>query len=359
VEPLEFLRLHPPFDRLADTDMAVLSRSLEITYHPRDSKILRRGGPRSQHLYVVRKGSVRLERDGQLVQTIEEGECFGFPSLIGRTAPHVDAIVAEDTLLYQVPEQAFGSLMQARAFADFFLADLSQRLRRSMSVQSLPIGGELGTPVGRLPVTPPITLAPTLTAGDAARRMREAGVSAVLVEGDPPGILTDSDLRGKVLAEGRGPETQLGEIATRPIRTVSADTTLFETLVFMLEHHIHHAPLERDGQLTGILADTDLLRLHVKSPLYLLRNIERLRVPHDLPRYPLELSAMVEALLWGGLDATQVGPVVSRLNDALVGRLLRHAESEIGDPPVPYASRRSSGRPTASRSRPTASGSTT
>jgi CBS domain-containing protein len=227
--------------------------------------------------------------------------------------------------------------MERHQFAEFFLVDLSERLRRSVAVETLPIGGELATPVGRLQASPPIFISGGISIGEAARRMRGAGVSSVLVEGDPIGILTDRDLRSRVLAEGRGPDTRVEEVATRPVQTVSAQSTLFETLVFMLERRIHHAPLEDEGRITGIITDTDLLRLQVKSPLYLLRNIERLTIPGDLPRYVQELTAMVEALLWGGLDALQIGPVVSKLNDALVVRLLRWTEAELGPPPVPYA----------------------
>ena len=337
MDPIDFLMRHPPFDRLDRGGTRRLGESIEVAYAPRDTRILRRDGARSEFLYVVRKGAVRLERDGQLLQTIEEGECFGFPSLIGRAPPTVDAVAAEDTLLYQVPEAAFASLMEQKAFAEFFLADLNERLRRAASLQPNPVGGELTVPVGRLPVSPPLRIQPDATIGDAARRMRDAGVSSLLVEGEPLGILTDRDLRSRVLAEGLGPLTRVGDVATRPVRTIAVDATLFEVLVFMLEHRLHHAPVTLEGRIVGILTDTDLLRLQVKSPLYLLKHIERLAIPADLPRYAIELTAMVEALAWGGLHATQIAPVVSRVNDALVARLLRHVESELGPPPAPYA----------------------
>jgi len=337
MDPIQFLQAHPPFDRLAAGMLRELESGLEVTYHPRDARILLRGGPPNRHLFVIRKGTVRLEREGDLVQVLEDGECFGFPSLIGKTSPHVDVVAAEDTLIYQVPGEVFDRLMSVPEFAQFFLVDLSERLRQTSASRPLPLGRELGTPVGRLPVATPVSVPCETTVGDAARLMREKRISSVIVECEPPGILTDRDLRSRVLAEGRGPETKVGEVATRPMRTISADATLFETLVFMLEHHVHHAPLERDGHVIGIVTDTDLLRLYMKTPIYLLRNIERVSLPDDMARYDAELAGMVETMVWGGLTAAQVGPVVSRLNDALVARFLRIAESELGPPPVPYA----------------------
>jgi CBS domain-containing protein len=188
-----------------------------------------------------------------------------------------------------------------------------------------------------VPLAPAVVVAADLQVGDAARRMRDAGTSAVIIAGHPPGILTDSDLRGRVLAEGRGPHVTVAEVATRPVRVLDADATLFDALEFMLEQRVHHAALARDGEIVGILTDTDLLRLHVKSPLYLLRQVERLRIPDELPHYTRELTAMVRSLRGDGLEATRIGPVVSRLQDALVVRLIRHAERDLGPPPAAFA----------------------
>jgi CBS domain-containing protein len=124
MDPLDFLRGHQPFDRLGDGALEQVGASLEIAYCAAGTRILQRGGPASRYLYVVRKGTVRLERDDQLVQLIEAGECFGFPSLIGRASPHADAVAGEETLLYQLPADVFASLLARPSFAEFFLADL-------------------------------------------------------------------------------------------------------------------------------------------------------------------------------------------------------------------------------------------
>jgi CBS domain-containing protein len=338
MDPLEFLRAHPPFSRLGPETLRRVGDALEIAYAPRGARLLRHGGPPAAHLSVVRKGSLRLERDGRLLQVLEEGDCFGFPSLIGRASPHADVVAAEDVLVYQVPAAAFDELMRTSpAFVEAFVPELGARLRRAADLEPLPIAAELGAPVGTLALAAPVEVAAGTSVGEAARLMREAGTSAVIVTGEPRGLLTDSDLRGRVLAEGRGPQTAVGDVASRPVRTLSADATLAEALVFMLEHHVHHAPVESEGRIVAVLTDTDILRRQAKSPLYLVRAVERASGPEELRRYAIDLAAMVEALAWGGLDATRVGAIVARLNDALALRLLRLAEAELGPPPCPYA----------------------
>jgi CBS domain-containing protein len=338
MEPLEFLRRHPPFDRLAEHQLRHIEDGLEVSFSPRGERVLRRGGPRSEHLYVIRKGAVRLERDGQQVMALEEGDCFGFPSLIGRASPLADAVTAEDTLLYRLPETAFTSLLESSpAFAEFFLLDLAGRLRRTAEMEPMGLGSDLAIPARELSPREPVFVAATATVGEAARLMRSAGTGALLVSGPETGILTDRDLRTRVLAEGHGPDLPVERAMTRPVLTLPAGASLFEVLLFMLEHRVHHAPLAADGKIIGLIGDTDLLRLHLRSPLHLMHELERLRDPRTAAGYARELAAMVEVLAWGGADAAQIGRIVSRLNDALTASLLRLAEADLGPPPCRYA----------------------
>jgi len=337
LNPVEFLAGHPPFDRLGPQQLRLIEDGLEIAYLPRGSHVLRRGGPRSEHLHVVRRGVVQLERDGQLLQLLEEGESFGFPSLIGKTSPHVDVVAVEDTLEYRIPDETFQHLMAVPRFAEYFLIDLSSRLRQAASLDPLPVGAHLSTPASRLSLPAPASVSEAASVSDAARAMSQAGTSGVLVQGAPPGIVTDRDLRGRVLAAGLGPQTPVREVMSRPVLTLPVESSLFEVLVFMLEHGIHHVPLTEDDRVVALVTDTDLLRLQAKTPLYLLRAMDRADAQEASGDYTRELAGMVEMLFWSGLDATQIGRVVARLNDALVSRLLRRAEAELGLPPVAYA----------------------
>lgn len=337
MEPGEFLRRHPPFDRLAPGQMRDLEQDLEVVLLTRGAAALRRGGPRAEHLWIVRKGSVRLERDGQLVQVLEEGDAFGFPSLIGRAPPHVDAVAAEETLAYRLPAATFDRLMDVPSFSEFFLLDLTDRLKRAAEPAPQPFGADLARPARALVTREPVRIGADATVGEAARRMRDEGVSSVLVDGDPAGILTDRDLRARVLAEGLGPDARVDAVATRPLVTLDAAASMFEVLLFMLERRVHHAPLVEAGRVTGVLTDTDLLRAQVASPLALLKRISSADGARDLGHYADALAAMVDSMESGGLEAVQVARVVSRLNDALVVALLRTAEAELGPPPGPYA----------------------
>ena len=97
LDPVAFVRSTPPFDGLPPEAFATAAHAIEIVFHPSGTRLLSRGGEPSRHLYVIRKGAVRLEREGQTVQLLEEGEVFGFTSLISGEAT-LDVMVEEDLL---------------------------------------------------------------------------------------------------------------------------------------------------------------------------------------------------------------------------------------------------------------------
>jgi CBS domain-containing protein len=176
------------------------------------------------------------------------------------------------------------------------------------------------------------------TVEDAARAMREADASAALVGGPrPTGIVTDSDLRRRVVAEGLDPATPAREVMSRPLRTLDARTPLYGALLMMLEENVHHVPVVRDGEVVGLVSERDLLRRQVRGPLMLLSRIESIDSPAALEGYAEGIAATAESLLAGGLEPVRIARVIASLNDALTRRLVRLAEAELGEPPCAYA----------------------
>src|ERR671911_7477 len=91
----------------------------------------------------------------------------------------------------------------------------------------------LTLPVRNLIKGTPIFVASNATVSHAAHAMQSARVGSALVATDPPGIVTDRDLRGRVLAQGLGPEAPVSQVMSRPIKTIDADVPVFAALQIM------------------------------------------------------------------------------------------------------------------------------
>ena len=337
LDPEEFLRVHPPFDRLPAAAMEAVGKSLEIEYAGRNTTILSRSEPRNERLFVVRRGVVRLEAEKRRIELLEEGECFGFPSLISGGSPTVDVIAEEECLLYRIPKTTFDRLMDEPSFAAFFVGGIQQRLRRALRSEPTLMTADLASPARDLCDRPPVSVAPDATVAEAARAMSTANVSSVLIDTEPPAILTDRDLRNRILARGLPSDTPVSRAWTRPVHTLDASASLYAMLVFMLDRRVHHVPLVEDGEVVGVVTDTDLLREHLTSPFHVLRSIDRSASPELLTDYANRLTGLVDGMVVSGLDAIQVARIVSTLNDAVMARVARAAEEELGPPPCRYA----------------------
>ncbi len=334
---LEFLRTQHPFHHLSETELQDLAGAANTADHPAGARILVQGGAPSTFLYVLLQGEVDLLRDGQVVKILEPGDCFGYPSLIGGTPPAFHAEARAASTVCRIPAPVFQGLLGNRRFAEYFLKDLGDRLRQVTTTAVKGMGGELSAALGELGLAEPVTIAGTATVGQAAVAMRDARQDVVLVTGESTGIITDHDFQVKVLAEGRGPDTLVDAVATRPVKTLPADTPVHAALLFMLENRIHHLPVTRDGRLAGLVSATDLLRHQTRNPLFMMRQLENLQSREALGSYAGDLAGMVERLFFGGLKVAQIGRITASMNDALLRRLLDLAERDLGEPPCPYA----------------------
>ncbi|MEN8131002.1 MAG: DUF294 nucleotidyltransferase-like domain-containing protein, partial [Pseudomonadota bacterium] len=333
-----FVQAQAPFDHLTDTELKRLEQSIETADIPLGTHILIQNGPPSRCLYIIRKGAIRLVRDGQIVEVLHAGKFFGYPSMLNQKSPYYDVVAEEDTLIYCIPEQVFHALINNATVAEFFLKNLSKRLHSVSRDETLPLTGNLTTLVGDLISHPPVSVSATATVAVAAEAMHKAWVDAALVKSEPMGIITDRDCLVRVLAQGLGPETLVETVMTQPVKSFPVDTPVYAALVFMLEHNIHHLALARDGGIVGVITADTLLRHQVKNPLYFMRQLEHSDDPaKTLSKYTLDVAETVETLYKSGLDVAQIGRIVANLNATLIRRLIRLAEQELGPAPTPYA----------------------
>ncbi len=335
MDHLDWLCDQPPFSLLGPPGRAELARGLEVTYLPTGSFVGRRGSP-LDHVWVVRRGAVRRHQPGPDV-VVEEGEVIGaIEALAGAgAAPGAETAAAplgadheviEDTLAVLVPVASFQRLAADEAFRAA-VARRSRPDRRGLTVAVHAVAG------------PAQWIEPDRTVGEAARLMDAGRTDAVLVAGpggDGVGILTARDLRSRVLAVGRGPDTLVSEVATAHALTIDPATPLTDAIVFLVEHDIHHAPVGTEGTVTALLSNHDILAHHGNDAFSLLRRLSR-GDGGERAAFGAQVTETVRGLLAADVGAGAVGRAVSSLVDGLMRSLCLEAEAELGPPPVPYA----------------------
>ena len=161
---------------------------------------------------------------------------------------------------------------------------------------------------------------------DASSLMSRLGVSSIVVteNGLPVGIVTDRDLRNKVIARGLDPSgLKIMEIMTSPLITIGEQEFLFEALHRISRHGIHRIVITgSDGSLTGIITDSDILRLQTNSPQRLVRLIEEATTPEELKQLHQKVQKLVEHLIGTGVRIQELVRLIARMNDQILIRLI-------------------------------------
>ena len=155
--------------------------------------------------------------------------------------------------------------------------------------------------------------------------------------GDSFGIVTDRDLRRRVIAADLSPDEPVSAIMTAPAYTVTADRLGDDVLLDMLERNVHHIPvLSPAGQVLGVVDDGDLVAAEGRKPLLLRRAIALADSPAELAAAVAGLNPAIIALHDARVTAEHLTAVRSVVLDALTRRLVELAVRDAGPPPVPF-----------------------
>ncbi len=328
----DFLAAHPPFADLPAAALTALPARLAVEYRRRGAVVLA-AGERPAGLYVVRSGAVETrDGDGSLVDRGGAGTLVGESLVTGAAQPAVAAY--EDTLLLLVPEDVLAELVAQHPPLAAYLAGhgLRGRPERDEPRAARVTAREIA-------IRPPVTVEAGSSVAEAARLMTDERIASLLVvEGDRlVGILTDRDLRGRVLAAGRDPATTVGEVMTADPVTTGPDALAVELQLELVRHHIHHLPVLVDGTPVGMVSATDLLRLERDNPVHLGSEAARAQTVAEVVQVAHRLGRLVEGLARRGANALDAGRVVTAVGDAIERRLLTLAETELGPAPVSWA----------------------
>jgi CBS domain-containing protein len=312
---------------------------IEEALFPEGATILRRDADPPNVLYVIRRGAVEVRVEDIILDVLGEGECFGHSSLLAQEGPIATVVAHQDTVCYLVPRRIALEVFESEAGRAYVYGLLRWVFHAS--------GDRLlaARPDSRLHRLesflrrPPVTIGPEAPAADAAARMAEERVSSLLVPMRGGwGILTDRDLRTKVVAARRSLDLPVEQIATFPARTLPASTAASDALVEMFAEGMHHLPItDAQGRILGVLTDTDLMGVGRHTLFALRSSILGATDSDQAVAKARELPHDVVALVEAGADPIGIGRNIALVLDSLTERLLHLGIDELGDPPASWA----------------------
>lgn len=324
---LDFLTRYPPFDALPEATLQALGSRLSVSY-------LRQGEawPSQPALSIIRAGAFELyDQHGELLDRLMEGELLGVQSLLARQPANIQATCIEDALLITLSVEDCDWLRQTAPPVDDFLKSLAERRiawsQRNAQQQRLPSSDRVASCMS----TALLSASPELPIRQAAQQMAERGVGSILILDQDAlvGIVTDRDLRKRVVATGLDIDTPIGDITTTAPITISPNAAIFDAMLIMAEHDIHHLPVVGD-QLLGLTTSTDVLRYRELDPVHVIQRIKRCHDVQALGEVVASFRQVLQALWAQGEEGLSLSRFYSKFWDVVSRRLLAMHSQALG-----------------------------
>jgi CBS domain-containing protein len=337
----DFLRSHPPFDALEPADIEHASASVEVEFFLAGTTIFAQDARPIEHLRVVRTGAVEIVLEDRVLDLLVPGELFGHASMLSGLPPGFSARAQEDTLCYRIPA-AVARAMLARPESVGFVARslLEMHARWPPSLAASEIEPDpANQPVAAVLRDPPLLCSPATTIREAAAKMAAAAANAIVIELDGSlGILTDRDLRSRVVATGVSYDAPVSSVMSAPAYTVGPDRLGGDVLLEMLDRGVRHFPvLTAGGEVIGVVEAVDLQAVETLSSFHLRRAIARADSVAELARAAQSLRPAVVALHEARMGASSVAAIYSVVLDALTRRLIELALAGAGRAPAEFS----------------------
>ncbi|MFP4043703.1 MAG: DUF294 nucleotidyltransferase-like domain-containing protein [Rhodosalinus sp.] len=293
-------------------------------------EVLREAGEALAFVAVLASGQVaRLDARGEKVAELAPGATISGRAVLRRETARNTVRATEPSTVLTLDEETFRALCRdVPAFGRFFAAAPARPARPDLA--SLPLTA--------LMTRDPITCAPETPARQAAALMHARRISSLCVTRDERllGILTLRDLTGRLLAEGRDPDTPVGEVMTAAPVTLPPSALGSDVLALMMERGIGHVPIMEGARLAGIVTQTDLTRVQALGTGELVRGVAQAPDAAAMARVTARLPELLAQLVAGGARPEAVTRQITDVADAATRRLLALAEADLGAPPVPY-----------------------
>ncbi len=346
----DFLKNFPPFSFLKQRDLENISEQITIIYKEKDSLVFAVNEDPHESFYVVHKGAVALRADQQsdIMDMCDEGDIFGLRPLIANENYKMEARTYEETILYAVPISVFRPYaLENKSVGNFLIESFASNTLNpfSKSHRGKLYGDEIEVDTKLLDLQEVkyskkiISCSPLTTAKEVAEIMLNKNVGAILVVENslPIGIITDKDLRNKIVTGAFPITTPALEIMTTPVITYPTKMTITQAQIAMMKSDISHLCITKDGttnsKAVGMLSKHDVMVSIGNNPAVLIRAIKRAKKFKKIKLIRANITHLLQGYLEQNIPMMLTSKIISELNDACTKQVIAIVLKKMDTPP--------------------------
>jgi CBS domain-containing protein len=351
----DFLKDFPPFSFLNKMDLEKLSEQISIIYKDKDAVIFAENEKTHDSFYVVHKGAVALKKSTKntVLDMCDEGDIFGLRPLLAQENYIMEAVAHEESILYAIPIAVFKPYaLENRTVGNFLIESYASNTRNPYSdIHKDKLYGDedvhdtMHSHTNSFDLTPIkyskkiVTCSPSTTARDVAKIMNKKKVGAILIVDEmlPIGILTDKDLRNKIVTGDYSILTTAETIMTKPVITYPKKMTVTEAQMAMMKSNISHLCLTKDGTVNtkavGILSKHDVMVALGNNPAVLIKALKRAKKIKEIKPIRNRIMQLLQGYLDQNIPMTLISKIITELNEACTTRVIEMCIEKMSSPP--------------------------
>lgn len=333
----DFIASSAPFDTLSKEERASLIKNAELLYL--NDELASKIGEGEPALFLIQSGQFSVQDGRGTVRHVSEGDYFGYPAIIENRTLVLNVTVESPGLVYCFSAQSLSSILSYPAISGFFKGLLNDALQSTAisDSNSMWLYKSLTEVINKAPVSADATTG----IAEAAALMTKEKVSSLLItrKNEVVGIVTDRDLRSRVVATSLSTDREVSEIMTTNPVQINGNRTLFDALALMTEKNIHHLPVVRhaSNEPLGMITASDIIRHQRGNVLFIIGELSKADNLYELTRLSWQLPHYFSAHAKRAGDFDIAGKILSQATDIMTRKLISFFQKEHGKAPMMFA----------------------
>ncbi len=344
----------PPFSLLPQAELDALYDCFSYEDHKKGAILLVQEISVVEKLYVLTEGAAqyyfRTSFGKTLKKNLNKSDNFGGISILMNDGVSTRTLeVLEDSKFLTLDAYIFTETCHKfKEFRDYFTAEFGKcMLNKSYAGIILRHirDKEFNLPFFNQPISavfrPQITTCPFDTPiQPAAEKMARSNSSAILVRDENrqiKGLVTDEDFKSGVLAKGLTRQTQVSEIMSSPLITLSADSQIFDAFIKMRKENKRHLAISsKANDIIGLITAKDLVSAQADSTYLLIKTIQSAQHIGHLKGFHSRLSELLLDPIKNGSNPEYITRLITSFSESILDKIIQFTIDEIGKPPCRF-----------------------
>ncbi|PXY02592.1 hypothetical protein DF185_00420 [Marinifilum breve] len=152
------------------------------------------------------------------------------------------------------------------------------------------------------------------------------------------GIITDTDLRTRVLANDKNTDDTVATIMTAPVISIKHDALLYEAILRFKQSKVSHLLIENEyGNIIGNISSKQCLEMQQNSLTHLINQINDCNNVESIKRIHNKVPILIQAVFTSSENINSVSRIITSIADTISSRIIELAIQEVGPAPCKFA----------------------